>query len=72
MLSICLLVKVRHFFKEMILNSFHRCDGHAGPAVSVRRTAAVSEQKLNALLRTSAFARSWLATFVNRLPLGSV
>lgn len=44
-LLIFLLVKVRHFFKEIISNSFHRCDGHVGPPVSVRQTITVSNQK---------------------------
>lgn len=36
--------KVRHFFKEVISNSFHRCDGHT-PSVSVRGTTLVSNQR---------------------------
>lgn len=46
------LVKV-NVFKEMILNSSHRCDDRVAPPVSVRDTTAVvsGESKVNARLQ---------------------
>lgn len=52
-LLIFLLVKVRHFFNEIVSNSFNRYDSHPGLPASVRGNAMVSNQKLKVMLRNS-------------------